>query len=161
MLKEKKKEILIVGKAEDFFKQRLHDFLLDRKEITAELFICSDYIASILASFLRESPRKILAAEYFGAYSAYKRAESDDNPLRPEYFLERGGQACFVTCVFFPVFRRRSLVDEKYYAEMGTMFFYRFYREADSVVAGYMAERFDELVPLTREAVQGKKDIVD
>jgi hypothetical protein len=146
-------KILIVDSLENFFKSRLNCKLLESNRIEEDLFECTDYIAKILAGFIRDNPRKIMAAEYFAAFQQYRQDLEGDNPIRPEDFLAQGGQACFVICVFFPVFNCRRLVDAKYYAQMGATFFYQYFLETAKPVANAMAEHFDELVPLTREAI--------
>jgi len=146
-------KIFIVDRLENFFNCRLNRQLLDSNKLEEDLFECADYISKTLAGFVREFPSQTRAAEYLYAYLQHCQDDSERNCIRREDFLARGGQTCFAICVFFPTLAKRRRVSEKYYAQMGATFFYQYFLEARRPVAYSMAEHFDELVPLTREAI--------
>jgi len=146
-------KIFIVDRLENFFTVRLNCQLLDSHKLEEDLFECADYIAKTLAGFVREFPSSARAAEYFYAYLQHCQGNGENNYVRREDFLARGGQTCFAICVFFPALAERRRVSEKYYAQMGATFFYQYFLEGRRPVAYSMAEHFDELVPLTREAI--------
>ncbi len=144
--------ILVVDRLENFFEARLNCFLLEKEMIEEDLFLCAGYIAKTLAGFIREAPKRMAAAEFLNSYLECRR--QPDSPIRPEDYLARGGQTCFMICVFLPIFHLRRLVDEKYYTEKGTTFFYQLFLETGKPVACHMAEHFEELVPITREVIK-------
>jgi hypothetical protein len=146
-------KIFVVDRLENFFNCRLNCQLLDSHKLEEDLFACANYIAKTLAGFVREFPSSARAAEYFYAYLQHCQSDGENTYVRREDFLARGGQTCFAICVFFPALAKRRRVDEKYYASMGTTFFYQYFLETAKPVANAMAEHFDELVPLTREAI--------
>jgi hypothetical protein len=145
---------VIVDRLENFFASRLNSFLLDQRKLEEELFLCAGYIAKTLSEFVRDQSPRMAAVDYLLRYAESKQLAESDDPIRPEDYLVRGGQNCFVICVFFPVFHRRRCVDEKYYAERGAAFFYQYFLETGTIVAHHMAEHFDELVPITQEAIK-------
>ncbi|HTW96511.1 MAG TPA: hypothetical protein VMD74_02525 [Candidatus Methylomirabilis sp.] len=147
-------DILVVDRLERFFVSRLNCLLLDKNIIESEMYLCADYIARTLAGYAREFPSTFRAAEYLYAYLQCRQSEKSGEPIRREDYLVRAGQACFVISVFFPCLHHSRRVDERYYAEMGATFFYQYFLESGKEVAQHMAERFDELVPLTQEAIE-------
>ena len=160
--------VFTVERLEHFFETRLNCLLLEKNIIEQEMFLCSSYVGRALAEFSRGLPvqefksptgRKtsvlIRPAEYLFAYWQQEQAESKGDSFQNDKTenLSRGGKICFVISVFFPRLHRRH-VGEKYYFEMGSTLFYQYWLDTQKPVAYCMAERFEDLVSLTRESIE-------
>lgn len=164
----KGESILKVEKLKDFFTVRLNCSLLEKNIIELEMFLCANYIGDFLSGFCGGLPSQTITykngykraiytrpVEHLFTYWQRIQAESQGelSPDNKSEGLLRGAQLCFVISVFFPTFQRRR-VGKKYYHNLGSTFFYQYWLDTKKEVTHHMAERFEDLVPLTRDAIE-------
>ena len=132
------------GNLKGLFETRLNELLLDNRFIGANIFLCSSYIAILLAKFATKNPESWYATDY-----AIKGYESRD-----PFVLQNGADVCFILCTLYPERCNRRSMKKSDYVSLGSGLYHRFYNQTGREIGYYMGDLFELMSEVTAECVK-------
>lgn len=122
---------------------RLFESLKSSGALSTSFFLCSLYVAEVIAKNIKESQLGLWAIDFLLQYQATGKAE----------FLKKGGDVCFLICAVFPGWAKRRNLNPEYFRGMGSAMYLDFYYQAGQEVTFYMSELFKPMVNITKKSL--------
>lgn len=147
VLREKglsKKDVKSFSDLKKAFEIQLNTFLLERRLIGSDVFLCASYIAGLLSDIGWEIPESFYATDYI------IQSTENGNDLA----LKKGGDACFALCSLFPQRCERRWMKREDYVDMGISMYNSYYYKTGREVMYHMAKHFKLMSEATTNAVQ-------
>ncbi len=126
----KNKETFTISEFKKFLEVRISDKIIEQKRLERETFLCSNYVASLLASMLH--PEKIetwSGVEHLIEYEKKKDSET----------LKKGADVCFF---FYTFFLDQNIPQLKLSEDIGIRLYFLLHRVTGQTIALSMGKNF-------------------
>ena len=131
------------GDLQRLFEALLNKSLLAEKNIGTDIFMCSSYVASLLAKTGSSIPKSWYAIDYI-----LEGYENDD-----PFVLQDGADVCFLLYSLYPARCNRRSMKTEDYATMGENLYYGYYAKTGREIGYYMSNLFELMADTTAKCI--------
>lgn len=117
--------------------------VVEKEMISSDIFFCVSYVANVIIASIRKFPGSIYSFDNVLSY------QETGNP----FFLQQGGDACFLICSVFSDRANWRTMKEEDYKKIGSSFYYWFYSLTGKEIGYYMSYNFESVVGIIKESI--------
>lgn len=131
------------GSLQRLFEALLNNSLLAENNIGTDIFLCSSYVASLLAKISSHTPESWYAVDYI------LKGYENNNP----FIFQNGADVCFLLYSLFPERCNHGSMKTENYAAMGEGLYYKYYTETGSEIGYHMSNQFELIADITTRCI--------